>query len=103
MIRTLVKPDKQDISIKLPKNFIGKQVEVIAFTIEEAEAKDKTITHIASENVLAKDWLTPKEDQVWQSLVEPELNIMSLSYAEKSFATDWDINNQAENDYWNSF
>jgi hypothetical protein len=72
MIRTLVKPDKQNISIKLPKNFIGKQVEVIAFTIEEAdkttEIGDKTMTHFASENSLAKDWLTPEEDLAWQDL-----------------------------------
>ena len=72
MIRTVVKPDKQNISIKLPKNFVGKQVEVIAFTIEEADKAnaiaDKPVTHIASEKVLAKDWLTPEEDLAWQNL-----------------------------------
>ena len=72
MIRTVVKPDKQNISIKLPKNFVGKQVEVIAFTIEEADKAtaiaDKPFTHIASEKVLAKDWLTPEEDLAWQNL-----------------------------------
>jgi hypothetical protein len=72
MIRTVVKPDSQNISIKLPKNFIGKQVEVIAFTIEESydetQITDKTITHFASEKVLAKDWLTPEEDLAWQDL-----------------------------------
>jgi hypothetical protein len=72
MIRTLVKPDNQDISIKLPESFIGKQVEVIAFTIEEASnaisVTDATMTHIASEKVLAKDWLTPEEDLAWQDL-----------------------------------
>jgi hypothetical protein len=36
MIRTVVKTDNQNISIKLPESFTGKQVEVIAFTIEEA-------------------------------------------------------------------
>ena len=65
MIRTIVKPDNQDISIHLPKDFIGKQVEVIAFTIDEA---DKTLTHFASEKVLAKDWLTPEEDLAWYNL-----------------------------------
>ncbi|HWZ13777.1 MAG TPA: hypothetical protein VNW95_00965 [Mucilaginibacter sp.] len=72
MIRTVVKPDKQNISIKLPKNFVGKQVEVIAFTIEEADKSiktlDKPLTHFASENILAKDWLTPEEDLAWQDL-----------------------------------
>lgn len=72
MIRTVVKPDKQNISIKLPKNFIGKQVEVIAFTIDEANKStktfDKPLTHFASEKSLAKDWLTPEEDLAWQDL-----------------------------------
>ena len=62
MIRTLIKPDKRTISIKLPENFVGKQVEVIAFTIEETddnELGDRILTHFASERSLAKDWLTP--------------------------------------------
>ena len=69
MIRTLVKPEKQNISIKLPKDFIGKQVEVIAFTVDEvADTGDKPLTHFASEKSLAKDWLTPEEDLAWQNL-----------------------------------
>jgi hypothetical protein len=29
---------------------------------------DTVITHFASEHVLSKDWLNPKEDEAWQSL-----------------------------------
>jgi hypothetical protein len=72
MIRTVIKPDKQKISIDLPKNFVGKQIEVIAFAIEDAnevsEVIDIPLTHFASEKVLAKDWLSPEEDSVWQDL-----------------------------------
>jgi hypothetical protein len=72
MIRTVVKLKDQNLSIKLPKNFVGKQVEVIAFTIKEAgnavEVVDKTLTHFASEKVLAKDWLSTEEDLAWQDL-----------------------------------
>ena len=72
MIRTVVTPDQQNISILLPKNFIGKQVEVIAFTIDEAIKEpltmDRPLTHFASEKSLAKDWLTPEEDTAWQDL-----------------------------------
>jgi hypothetical protein len=72
MIRTLLKPDNQNISIRLPQNFVGKQVEVIAFTVDEAihepKTRDKTQTHFASETVLAKDWLTPEEDLAWKNL-----------------------------------
>ena len=72
MIRTLLKPENQNISIRLPQNFVGKQVEVIAFIIDEAiyepKTKDNTHTHFASEAVLAKDWLTPEEDLAWKNL-----------------------------------
>jgi hypothetical protein len=70
MIRTILKPESQSISIELPVNFIGKQVEVIAFTIDEGDSKisDKAFTHLASESVLAKDWLSPEDDLAWQNL-----------------------------------
>jgi len=69
MIRTVITPDKEKISIDLPQNYIGKKVEVIAFTIEETiEETDKPVTYFASEKVLAKDWLTSQEDAAWQDL-----------------------------------
>lgn len=69
MIRTIIKPDNQNIIINLPENFIGKQVEVIAFTIEETEKNDgQTLTPFASQKVLEKDWSTPKEDLAWRDL-----------------------------------
>lgn len=72
MIRTVVTPDKQNILIELPQSYIGKQIEVIAFAIDEANEKnainDNILTHFASEKVLAKDWLSPEEDKAWQYL-----------------------------------
>lgn len=69
MIRTVITPDKESISIELPKNYIGKKVEVIAFAIDEAmSTTDKPLTHLASEKALAKDWLTKEEDEAWQNL-----------------------------------
>ena len=69
MIRTVLTPDKEKISIDLPQNFVGKRVEVIAFTIEETLSEtDAPTTHFASERVLAKDWLTIEEDKAWQDL-----------------------------------
>lgn len=72
MVRTLLTPQNQIISINLPKNFIGKKVEVIAFTIDEAKIKtpnlDTTVTHFASQEILSQDWLTPEEDLVWKDL-----------------------------------
>ena len=72
MIRTVVTPNNQDVSIHLPKEYIGKKVEVIAFTVDEAieepEKKDVPLTYLASEKVLAKDWLAEEEDIAWKTL-----------------------------------
>ena len=35
MIRTFITPEDQNILIRVPENFIGKQVEVIAFVLDE--------------------------------------------------------------------
>jgi hypothetical protein len=72
MIRTLITPDQQNISIKVPKDFIGKIVEIIAFTheeiVESLVSEDNIASHFVSEGVLAKDWLTSEEDIAWKSL-----------------------------------
>lgn len=72
MIRTLIVPDNQDVLIQIPASFVGKQVEVIAFTIddsiEDPGTKDMLFTHYASENILEKDWLNPEEDEAWVNL-----------------------------------
>lgn len=69
MIRTVITPRNEQISIDVPHDYVGKKVEIIAFTIEEATSVvDKPLTHIASEKVLAKDWLTAEEDEAWKDL-----------------------------------
>jgi len=35
MIRTLVTPDNQDISIHIPADYVGRQVEVLLYAIDE--------------------------------------------------------------------
>ncbi len=72
MIRTVIKPENQKITIDVPPNFVGKNVEVIAFAVEEIDShpvtNDLVVTHLATEKVLAKDWLSPEEDLAWQDL-----------------------------------
>jgi hypothetical protein len=71
MIRTVITPEQQKISITVPADYIGKQVEVIAFTIEDTDdipLLKEPMIHYASEKVLAKDWLTEEEDKAWQDL-----------------------------------
>jgi hypothetical protein len=41
MIRETLIPEKNEIKISLPDNFIGKQVELIAFINEEIEVNPK--------------------------------------------------------------
>lgn len=35
MIRTIITPEKQDISIHVPKDYVGKQIEVLMYNLEE--------------------------------------------------------------------
>ena len=39
-----------------------------ATVLENSSKNGKISTHYASENVLAKDWLTPEEDRAWKNL-----------------------------------
>jgi hypothetical protein len=39
MIRTIVTADRNNLMLTLPDDFLGKQIEVIAFVIEEAVQK----------------------------------------------------------------
>ena len=41
MIRTIVTVDRNNLMITLPDDFLGKQIEVIAFIIEEAAQTPK--------------------------------------------------------------
>ena len=42
MIRTIITPNKQTISFDIPEEYVGKQIEVIAFAKDEGIAKEKT-------------------------------------------------------------
>lgn len=33
-----------------------------------SSVEEPTLTHFASEKILAKDWLSPEEDEAWQDL-----------------------------------
>ncbi len=71
-----------DIKITLPLNFNQivsmvrqlpykeklKLSEVLKKETNQITEKDTTLTHFASEKVLAKDWLLPQEDAAWKDL-----------------------------------
>ena len=72
MIRTIIKANKQKLSFQVPANYVGKEIEVILFPVDEANelplSQNNVETHFASESVLAKDWFTTQEDMVWKDL-----------------------------------
>jgi hypothetical protein len=35
MIRTLITPEKRDVSIHIPENYVGKQIEVLLYAVDE--------------------------------------------------------------------
>jgi hypothetical protein len=41
MVRTEITPDRQTISLDIPEEYIGRQIEVIAFAKDEGLAKEK--------------------------------------------------------------
>lgn len=40
MIRTTIKPEKQDVSIHIPENYIGKEIEVLLYAVEELSVSE---------------------------------------------------------------
>ena len=40
MIRTIITPENQDISIHIPENYVGKQIEVLMYDIDEVKSNE---------------------------------------------------------------
>ena len=55
MIRTTVTPDKDNIMISIPKDYIGIEIEVIAFTKEEGMYKKNNFAKRVTFNSLSID------------------------------------------------
>lgn len=54
---------------KIPDNLLQELYNYIKFLkSKKSSTKDKIETPCASENVLAKDWNKPEEDEAWKSL-----------------------------------
>lgn len=59
--------------IELPDSYIGKNVEILAFILDEEEDSEtliqrKSFNSLLSEEVLSKEWLSKAEDEAWQNL-----------------------------------
>jgi hypothetical protein len=68
MVRAVFTPTTQCIPLNIPAQYVGKRMEVIVFPIDDPLPDDIITTHLASEQTLLKDWLTPEEDMAWNDL-----------------------------------
>lgn len=70
MIRTKRKSAKRTVTIEIPNEYIGKDLEILVFTSEEIKDDTDTIieTHIVSEPLLSKEWNNAEEDEAWKDL-----------------------------------
>ena len=63
MIRTFITPTQSTISINLPEDFVGKKIELIAFSINEAIDGDivmnKALPFEGNEKIPVKDMIPP--------------------------------------------
>ena len=72
---------EQNFKLYLPLNFnqlvelvkqlpVDKKQKLLSFlqTDSKIDKADPILTHFASEKTLAKDWLSPQEDEAWQDL-----------------------------------
>ena len=65
-METLVIKSKSKSNVRLLSALarkLGERVEV-----NPQKNEDRILTHFASQSVLAKDWLTPEEDEIWKDL-----------------------------------
>jgi len=40
MVRTVITPEKQDVSIHIPESYIGRQIEVLLYAVDELNDQD---------------------------------------------------------------
>jgi uncharacterized protein (UPF0335 family) len=56
MVRTLVTPKEQNISIHVPQNYVGKQIEVLLYAIEELEGEKVEVKNSAKfKNIFSEE------------------------------------------------
>lgn len=55
MIRTIIIPNQQTISFDIPEDYVGKQIEVIAFAKDEGSTKEKSAKQKATFSALSID------------------------------------------------
>jgi hypothetical protein len=57
MIRTILKSDKNSVTLELPDDLVGKTIEVIAFSLEDASISTMDTTPVEARIIALKDKL----------------------------------------------
>ena len=55
MVRTIITADKSNLTLSLPDNFLGKQVEVLAFLVDEVDEETKSTPSSKTFNAVRLD------------------------------------------------
>jgi len=65
-METLIIKSRSKSNVRLLSTLARKLGDQVEAKYEKKE--DRILTHFASQSVLAKDWLTPEEDEFWKDL-----------------------------------
>ena len=69
MIRAKKKSLQNTITLEIPPEYIGKELEILIYASEEVKDSNEIIeTHIVSEPILSKEWNNSEEDEAWKDL-----------------------------------
>lgn len=79
MVRTTITPNKRQVSIQMPENYIGKKVEVVYYTLDEIETNE---VH-ASSPALPGSPMSDREFREWIEQAEKSPTISLKEYKSK--------------------
>lgn len=65
---TVTIPQVEERLRRLPPNKLAVVYDFVSYLIERGASSEAFQTMLASEEVLAKDWDTPEEDEAWADL-----------------------------------
>jgi hypothetical protein len=68
ILRLSLPVDFQQLMIFLQQLSATEKQKIVSFLLKEKIEQDATMTHFASEKILAKDWLSQEEDAAWADL-----------------------------------
>ena len=77
MVRTVITPTKTDIHLAIPKNYIGKRIEITFFAIDELE--EQFPIYMSEEFKIIQNW----EDDL---IMCPSQCILKFEFEEKQYA-----------------